>query len=592
MTLAWGAALGARCEPLGVHFEVWSDVAKYVSVVLYDRPRQISREVPLARRAEPEFFGAFVPGVRAGAWYDFRVDGQIAVDPYARSLPLGVHGPAQVVSPLAPQSHGRRRIDLDANEVFYEIHVGTFTAEGTFAAATGRLSELAKLGITVIELMPIAAFPGTRGWGYDGVGLFAPYPAYGTPAELSAFVDAAHALGLGVVLDVVYNHLGPDGNALAAYSGSYFDAQRKNAWGAAPALEKPAFRQLILSNAQYWLSTFGFDGLRLDATHELEPGGDPHILRALSEVARATAPPSVLIAEDSRNDPQALLEHGLDAVWGDDFHHVLHVLLTHERDGYYVDFEGDLNELAHVIQNGQLFERRVIPQTGKRDRTAEQRIPLTRFLFALQNHDQVGNRAQGERLHTLSDFPAFRAASLLLLFLPATPLLFMGQEWASSAPFLYFSDHHGALGEAVSRGRRQEFGKFAAFSCDCPSAIPDPQAETTFLRSKLDWSERTLPEHQATLRLYRQALELRREDPVLREPSEISVGTEAGFLWVVRRGRAGERLLLFNPGSSRTVRDVAGRPLCQARRLLATHPLPAMADSFELPAASAAVFSL
>jgi len=591
MTLAPHIALGALAEPEGVRFTVWSDHARMVQVVLYDERRQITHEVALEGEAEAGFFSAFIRGLAPGALYDFRIDGKLAVDPYARALPYGVHGPAQVVGELPAREHPRRGINLDRNEVFYELHVGTFTLEGTFASAIERLPYLRALGVTVVELMPIAAFAGGRGWGYDGVCLFAPFASYGTPADLSAFVDAAHGHGLSVVLDVVYNHLGPAGNALPVFSSSYFDAQRSNPWGQAPALERPAFRRLILSNANYWLQTLGMDGLRLDATHELEPGGTPHILEALARIARACDPPAVLIAEDSRNDPRTLLAHGIDAVWSDDFHHVMHVLLTHEQEGYYRSYTGDLQELARVIERGQLFEGQAVPGAPPQRGKSTEGVPARHFLFALQNHDQVGNRAHGERLHLLSSPAAFRAATLLLCCLPSTPLLFMGQEWAASSPFLYFSDHEGELGLAVSRGRRSEFGHFSAFQAD-PETIPDPQVEATFLRSKLDWSEQTLGEHQSTLLLCRAALELRRTDPVLQGPSQTSVGIAHGCLWVLRSNAAGSRLLLFNPGAERSLPEIAGRSPANTRALLASQPMPEMSNWFELPASSALLLAV
>jgi len=583
--------LGASLEAGGVRFTAWSDHASAVSVLVYESVGQIKRELALTQQDGSGHFSGFVEGLGPGSLYDFRIDGQIVVDPYARALPYGVHGPAQVPAALPPRKHPKRAIDLDRNEVFYELHVGTFTPEGTFASALARVPYLSSLGVTVIELMPVAAFAGTRGWGYDGVGLFAPFAGYGTTAELSAFVDAAHGCGLSVVLDVVYNHLGPVGNSLPMFSRSYFDAQRDGPWGRAPALESPPFRQLVLSNAAYWLNELGIDGLRLDATHELEPGGDPHILRDLSLVARACAPPAVLIAEDNRNDPRTLLAHGIDAVWSDDFHHVLHVLLTQEQEGYYRAFAGDLPELARVIERGQLFEGQTLPgSTETRGKSADG-VPASRFLFALQNHDQIGNRALGERLHMLSGSDAFRAATLLLSFLPATPLLFMGQEWEATAPFLYFSDHEGELGLAVSEGRRREFSSFRGFQSNA-EAIPDPQAHSSFLRSKLDWSEQNVGEHQATLSLYRRALELRRTDPVLRAPSKTSAGVADGCLWVLRTGPHGDRLLLFNSGTARSIPEVISRSPANTRRLLASQPIAEHSSAFELPAWSAVVLAV
>ncbi len=587
-----GAHLGAELSAGGVRFSAWSDVARALSVVLYDAPGRVARELPLAATAEAHFFSAFVADLGPGALYDFRVDARLAVDPYARSLPFGVHGPAQVVAPLAERRFPKRRIELDRGEVFYELHVGTFTEDGSFRAASEKLPELRTLGVTVIELMPVAAFAGSRGWGYDGVALFAPFAGYGSPEELNQFVDAVHAAGMSVMLDVVYNHLGPDGNCLPLYSGSYFDAQRRSAWGMKPALEKQPFRQLTLRNADYWLNDFGFDGLRLDATHELEPGGEPHILRELSDLAHACQPAAVLIAEDSRNDPSSLLALGIDGLWSDDFHHVLHVLLTHERDGYYEAFLGDLRELAHVIERGQLFEGELREGRGSPRGKPTTGVPMGRFLFALQNHDQVGNRARGERLHDLSTLPVYRAASLLLLFLAATPLLFMGQEWAASSPFLYFSDHAGSLGVAVSRGRREEFGHFSGFRALEPDAIPDPQLESTFRRSKLDWSECHSFEHELTLELYQRMLALRRSDPVLKQATETRVGVAGGVLWVLRRGPAGQRLLLFNPGGACTLEQIDGHSAASATLLLATHPPLEGESSFAIAASSAALFAL
>jgi maltooligosyltrehalose trehalohydrolase len=591
MSPAEGVPLGARSEAAGVRFTVWSDKTREVSVVLYDRPGEPSREIPLGRADEEHTYTGFVRQLRAGALYDFKLDGRLAVDPYARSLPYGVHGPAEVSPPLPPGNHAKRAIDLRHGEVLYELHIGTFTSEGTFEGALRRLPELRELGVTTIELMPIAAFPGKRGWGYDGVGLFAPFAAYGSPEQLNAFVDGVHAQGMSVLLDVVYNHLGPDGNALPAFSDSYFDGQRRTPWGAAPALEKPPFRRLICDNVRYWLETVGFDGLRLDATHELEPGGDPHILAAISRIARACTPPAVLMAEDGRNDPNLLLEHGVNAVWSDDFHHAAHVLLTREQEGYYAGFSGELSELSRVIERGQLYEGQVFGPSGKARGKPPVDVAHERFVFALQNHDQIGNRAHGERLRALSSSDAYRAASVLLLFLPSTPLLFMGQEWASSSPFLFFSDHAGDIGHAVSKGRRAEFAHFSAFRDSDPDSLPDPQAESSFLRSKLDWSERRSPEHAQTLSLYRRALELRRTDPVLRAATELRTGVIGETLWVLRTSTIGERLLLFNAGAPTALEEVAGRSAPEARVLLSSRELTT-GSAFELSAMTTTIFGL
>lgn len=577
MTTAEGPALGARLEAEGVRFTAWSDHARRVSVVLYERPGQISREVELPPLGETGTFTAHVAGVLSGALYDFRIDEAIAVDPYARALPFGVNGPARVVSAMSPPANSKRAIDLDGSEVFYELHVGTFTQEGTLRSAIRHLRDLRELGVTVIELMPLASFAGTRGWGYDGVGLFAPFAGYGTPEDVHAFVDAVHAEGMSVVLDVVYNHLGPAGNSLPVFSAAYFHPERRNPWGASPDLEHEAFRRLIIENARYWLKILGFDGLRLDATHELEPGGTPHVLEAIAEVARQCVPPAVLVAEDSRNDPHALLALGIDGLWSDDFHHSTHVLLTGEQEGYYSGYSGELEEVARIIRRGQLYEGQPNRSGGKPRGKPCPDVPPGRFLFALQNHDQVGNRAQGERLHQLTRPEAYRAAAVLLAFVPQTPFLFMGQEWADNAPFFYFSDHEGELGQAVTRGRIAEFGHFSAFNRE-DQPVPDPQVEETFQRSKLHWLTREVGPQHALLELYRSAFQLRHRDPVLSRPGKVSAGVSEGVLWVLREREGSARLLLTNLGQPRSLARIAGHSLRDARVLLSSRRLDSVVD--------------
>ncbi len=346
--------LGAWPHPDGTHFAIWTDKASDVRIRWQGEAATGGGDFLLTEDAtEPHIYEGFIAGVGPGVAYEVLINGAPCVDPFARSLPRGVHGAAEV-SELPRLSKPKRAIDLERGEVFYELHIGTFTPEGTFAAAASRLSQVAELGVTVVELMPIAAFAGSRGWGYDGVAMMAPFAPYGSVQDVSSFIETAHGCGLSVVLDVVYNHLGPDGNYLPAFSDSYFDSGRDNPWGKAPALEKAAFRRLVLESARYWLQDIGFDGLRIDAAHELEPGGDPHILQDLSAIAKACSPPAVLTAEDDRNDPAALFELGVDAVWSDDLHHSIHVLLTSERDGYYSAYQGNLAEVARVIERAQL----------------------------------------------------------------------------------------------------------------------------------------------------------------------------------------------------------------------------------------------
>jgi maltooligosyltrehalose trehalohydrolase len=535
--------LGAQVDGEAVRFGVFTD-ARACSVALVDDAGNLLRSQALEAVGDGYFQGR-VLGFGDGARYWFVLDGKRLPDPYARFLPEGVHGPAQVVASSYDFEHASPTRRL-AEQVIYELHVGAFTDEGTFDAARERLPALVELGVTCIELMPLAAFAGERGWGYDGVALFAPHAAYGTPDQLRRLVDAAHGLGLSVLLDVVYNHFGPSGNYLAAYSPRYFCENVHNAWGHAPDFTEPALRSLVLRNARYWLREFRFDGLRLDATHAIGDTSRKHVLRELVELAHAEEPARLLIAEDERNEASLVSQVGLDAVWADDFHHQVRATLTGERSGYYAAYQPSVHGLAEAINQGWLYRGQLNPVTGAPRGSDATALAAESLLYCIQNHDQIGNRALGDR------FPhgdAFRAASLLLLFLPMTPLLFMGQEWGATSPFLYFTDHDAELGKLVSEGRRREFSAFKEFSDpEHQRTIPDPQAEPTFLASKLRWSEREEPEHAATLALYRAALNLRKTDWVLSSSgrAELSAKAEDGVLTVQRWRGNQRRLLLLN----------------------------------------------
>jgi maltooligosyltrehalose trehalohydrolase len=450
--------------------------------------------------------------------------------------------------------------------VLYEVHVGAYTPEGTFDALAAELPEIKRLGVNALQIMPVAEFPGQRGWGYDGVDLYAPSRHYGGPEGLRRLVDAAHGLGLAVMLDVVYNHLGPDGNYLRAYSPDYFTSRYTTPWGEALNFDGEGAwgaREIVIQNACYWLNEFHIDGLRLDATHAIFDLSQRHILQRLASRARASVPPDrrvVLLAEDSRNDVRFLRPadeggHGLDMVYADDFHHEVRVLLTGERGGYYLDYEGRAERIARTIGEGFLYQGQHSEYAGGPRGTKTTDEPAWQFLFALQNHDQVGNRAFGERLHHMVDARRYAAASALLLLAPETPSLFMGQEFAASAPFLYFTDHEPALGRLVTQGRRREFARFRAFSDpEARERIPDPQAEDTFLRSKLDLSERG--RHAGTYRLYRDLLALRQSDPVFRRQDRQSLRAGAlGREMVILHRWAGDdfRTVLVNLGESTPV---------------------------------------
>lgn len=480
--------------------------------------------------------GCFEKDVDApeGSLYRLKIGDRELPDPASRFQPFGVHGPSQIVDPCRFRWHDSAWRGPTLEELsIYELHIGTFTPEGTFRAATTRLRYLRELGVTAVELMPLGEFPGRRGWGYDGVDLGAPAHIYGTPDDLRTFVDAAHSMGLAVLLDFVCNHLGPDGNYLPALSRHFFTEKHSTPWGSAVNFDGPesaAVRRFFLETARRWIEEYHLDGLRFDATHAIYDDSPQNILTEISSTLRGEFLNKRLlfIAEDERKLAKIVLPGsqggwGLDGVWSDDFHHCLRRLLAGDREGYFGAFAGTVEELAGIVERGW----RSAPQRGVR---RESRI------FCIQNHDQVGNRAYGERLNHQIDAPAYRAASALLLACPQTPLLFMGQEWAADSPFQYFTDLEGELGRRVTEGRREEFKRFREFrDPNARRSLPDPQAESTFLRSKLDWNEIQQEPHASFLRLYRAMLALRRSQPALRGSGALDVRTYEGSLLLLRR---------------------------------------------------------
>jgi maltooligosyltrehalose trehalohydrolase len=515
--------LGARPTAGGVRFTLIAPGARAVEVLI----EPIAASDPGARAAlEPAGDGIWtgeVAGVGPGTRYRFRLDeGPSWPDPASRFQPEGVHGPSEVIDPDTFPWRDGGWTGLAPDElVVYELHVGTFTREGTFAAAAERLPWLRDLGVTAVELMPVADFPGARNWGYDGVSLFAPARCYGRPDELRALVDRAHALGLAVHLDVVYNHLGPDGAYLAAYLPATFSSRHESPWGRGLNFDERgsrALRRVFMENAVRWVTEYHLDGLRFDATHAIVDESATYFVAEAAAAVRRACPGRrlQLTAEDHRNlaaiaRPAAMGGWGLDSVWADDFHHQVRRLLAGDADGYYADFTGTVDDLARTIRQGWFFCGQHSGCLGHARGTAPDELPYPSFVVAIQNHDQIGNRALGERLHHRIDAAAYRAASLLLLLVPETPLLFMGQEWAASTPFLYFTDHEPELGRLVTEGRRNAFGRFAAFSrLEGRAAIPDPQAAATFERSRLDWDEAAAAPHRRVAALYRAGLALRR----------------------------------------------------------------------------------
>jgi len=545
----------------GVRYRIWAP-GKEVTAVISSAIGGSLRELPLGLEPQGYWAGIDSQG-RAGDRYQYRFDGRDWPDPASRFNPDGVHGAAQVIDPR-DYCWGDATWNAPAlsDLVIYELHVGTFTPEGTFRGAIEKLDHLVELGVTALEIMPVADFPGKRNWGYDGVSLYAPARIYGTPNDLRALIDAAHGHGLAIVLDVVYNHLGPDGNYLGAYSRDYFNPKHKTPWGDGFNFELQPVRDFFLENIAYWRREFHIDGFRLDATHAIADSSQRHILAELSELAHSLG--AFVCAEDERNEVR-LLEScqsgglGLDAIWSDDFHHIVRVMLTGSREGYYASYQGTAEELAAALAHGWLLagEARQ-PQSLGAFGAADQFAP-SQFIFCISNHDQIGNHAFGSRLSQLIAPAAFRAASALLCLAPYTPLILMGQEWAASTPFLFFTDHEPALGRKVTEGRRAEFREFAAFhDPQAREKIPDPQAEETFLRSKLDWNEVNKEPHAGVLRLYRELFRLRRESPILRDRSRANFkvlelrdglvrlffGRQAAEEWLIvadLKGQVGER---------------------------------------------------
>lgn len=488
-------------------------------------------------------------GAGVGSRYGFCLDGSAPLpDPRSPSQPEGVEGLSELVdhNAFAWSDHRWRGVPLPGS-VLYELHVGTFSPEGTFDGVIERLDHLVGLGIDLIELLPVAEFVGERGWGYDGVDLYAPYHAYGGPAGLKRLVDACHARGVGVIVDVVYNHLGPTGNVLARY-GPYFSERHQTNWGAAINFDGPGsdeVRRFVIDNALMWLRDYHVDGLRLDAVHAIVDDSAYHVLEQLAEEVDALAAQLgrtlVLIAESDRNDPRYVRSreaggYGLDAAWADEWHHAVHATLTGERDGYYADF-GSLPLLAKALRQAWVYDGTWSSHRGRHHGRPPTGLKGYRFIVSTQNHDQVGNRAAGERTSALMSEGRLRIAAALVLTGPFTPLLFQGEEWAASTPFQYFTDHRDAeLAAAVSHGRRHEF---AAFGWD-PEAVPDPQALATFERSRLDWSELDREPHRRMLAWYRALIAARRACPELADPRpdsiEVSVDSQASTL-EVRRGR-------------------------------------------------------
>ena len=542
--------IGAELSEHGVHFRLWAPAHAKVQLVLGE---PAEREV--AMRAEPGGYHAvFVEGVRAGARYRFRTGDALHADPASRFQPDGPFGASEVVDPAdhAWTDTGWAGITEPSRQVIYELHAGTFTREGTWAAAAEHLPRLAELGITTIEMMPVNEFAGGRGWGYDGVDLFAPSRLYGRPDELRRFVDRAHATGLAVILDVVYNHLGPAGNELFALAPEFRRAGGASEWGDLLDFSRRGVRDFFIANAGYWIDEFHLDGLRLDATQAILDAGEPHVLAEIVHRARSAAGARriFVVAENEPQDAALVTEQGLDAMWNDDFDHTARVALTGVTDGYLHDYRGTPQELASALLRGFLYQGQLYAWQGNPRGTPTFGLPPERFVHYLENHDQIANVARGRRLVELAEPAALRAMTALLLLGPQIPMLFQGQEYGSRRCWHFFADHAGDLAEAVRAGRARFTAQFASLADPAVQAVrADPVAPETFEACVLEpMAERcTGP----WLELHRDLLALRRTDPAFTDqrPGVLDAAVLGPHALCLRwHAPAADRLLLVNLG--------------------------------------------
>ncbi|MEA3192329.1 MAG: maltooligosyltrehalose trehalohydrolase [Betaproteobacteria bacterium] len=486
---------GAEITPEGVRFRLWAPKARSVDV-------HLKTFLPMQSIGDG-WFECLTPEAKAGTLYRYRIDGEHLVpDPASRFQPQDVDGPSEVIDPAAFRWKESWKGRPWREAVIYELHVGTFTPEGTYAGVVHKLNHLKETGITAIELMPLADFAGRRNWGYDGVLPYAPDSAYGRPEDLKALVQAAHEAGLMIFLDVVYNHFGPKGNYLNLYAPQFFTERHKTPWGAAIDFSQPAVRRYFVNNVLHWLLEYRFDGLRFDAVHAIHDDSPRHIL---DEICDAAPEGKHLVLENDANQARFIGPGKYDAQWNDDSHHGYHVLACGEDDGYYVAYaDAPAKHLARCLAEGFAYQGEVSPFSKEARGEPSGRLPPSCFVDFLQNHDQIGNRAMGERLLSLANEKQLKALSAIQLLAPSPPLLFMGEEWGCRQPFLFFCDFDGELGEAVRKGRREEFSRFAAFK----ERIPDPLAETTFRRSVLRWKDRDA----GWLTHYRDLLALRKKE--------------------------------------------------------------------------------
>jgi maltooligosyltrehalose trehalohydrolase len=513
----------------GAHFRVWAPKRKKVKLVFNSPSDDIAPHVELElQREDNGYFSVLAKDVYAGTLYRYLLDDdpQPYPDPASRFQPQGPHGPSQVIDALAFAWTDADWPGIEAqNQVIYEMHIGTFTHEGSWIAAAKELPELAALGVTVLEIMPVADFPGRFGWGYDGVNLFAPTRLYGTPDDFRYFVNQAHQVGLGVILDVVFNHLGPDGNYLSKFSTDYFTSRYQCEWGDALNFDGTGsgpVREYVLANASYWISEFHLDGLRIDATQQIFDSSPDNIIAAIVQAVRHAGAPrkTFVIGENEPQDATLLLppkQHGcgIDALWNDDFHHTAMVAMTGRADAYYSDYRGTAQEFVSTLKRGFLYQGQWYSWQHNPRGTPGLNVSPGKFVNFIQNHDQLANSGSGKRIHLLTSPNRYRAMTALLLLAPQTPMLFQGQEFAATSPFFYFADHKDEIAYLVARGRSDFLAQFRCLATpEMQARLPDPGDPITFAHSKLNLNDRNL--HKEEYALHCDLLNLRRNDPVFK----------------------------------------------------------------------------
>lgn len=567
--------IGAEYSEVGTDFRVWAPQSKKVTLVIEENGK-IAHKLSL-KKEKKGYFSLYVPKLPAGTLYRFKLGNskQLLPDPASRYQPLGVKGPSCVVNRDYSWSDKEwKGITID-QQIIYELHLGTFTKEGTFKAAQEKLPYLLDLGITVIEIMPINEFPGHFGWGYDGVYLFAPYHFYGTPTDVKDFINKAHNLGIAVILDVVYNHFGPAENYFSEFSKNYYQEKKITDWGKAINFDDPSSREYFITNAKYWIEEFHFDGFRVDATPQIFSETSPHILKELTLSVRNSRPKHkkrIVIAENETQDVTLLHSYKkkgyqFDALWNDDFHHTACVRLKGIREAYYTDYLGSPQEFISSLKYGFLYQGQYYSWQKKFRGKPDLELPYSAFVVFLENHDQIANTSNGKRLYQLCDYGAFKALSSLLLLGPNTPMIFQGQEFGSSAPFQYFADHTEDLNILIFKGRKEFLAQFPSLSSkEASKKIKTPFDPLTFTECKLDFSEKE--KHAEHFALYKDLILLRKKDPVFSSVKNITIDgavlSADAFLIRYFGGKLGDRLIIVNFGPNLTY-NPSPEPLLASR---------------------------